>query len=219
MSDPTTVLAFDGSTVDGSWYTAVTDLARSTGWLNPVVSAYSALGVGVFVVLIAAGWWGARRADAATMTAALAVPVAAVVAYVLDAAIKVVVAEPRPCYAYPRDFLLESCPPVSDYAFPSNHSVVVAAMTAALFLVSRRLGVVGVVASVVMGFSRVYVGAHYPHDVAAGLLVGAVVGLGTAVLLRRVATPLVAALRTGRLRPLLLAPDAPVARTEAGGLA
>jgi len=105
-----------------------------------------------------------------------------VVAYGVNDVIKVVVAEPRPCYAYPRDFLLEHCPPVSDYAFPSNHSVVAAAMAAALFLISWRLGVLAVLATALMGFSRVYVGAHYPHDVIAGLLVGVLVGLPTAVL-------------------------------------
>jgi undecaprenyl-diphosphatase len=139
------------------------------------------------------------------MTVALAVPVAAVTAYLVDAALKVVVAEPRPCYALPRDVILEPCPPLSDYAFPSNHTVVVAAMTAALFVVSRRLGLLGLLASLAMGSSRVYVGAHYPHDVVAGFFVGAVVGLATALVLRRCATPLVTTLRRGRLRPLLLA--------------
>lgn len=125
--------------------------------------------------------------------------------------IKAVVAEPRPCYAYPRDFLLEHCPPVSDYAFPSNHSMVAAAMAAALFLISWRLGVLAVLATALIGFSRVYVGAHYPHDVIAGLLVGAVMGLFTTVALRRYATSLVEKLRDTRLRPLLSAPRPTVA--------
>jgi len=209
LSDPAVILAFDGSQIDGSWYTSVTNFARDTSWLNGIMDAYTSYGIALFVLFILAAWWIARRADTATMTAALAVPAAAVAAYVVNDIIKALVAEPRPCHAYPRDFLLAHCPPVSDYAFPSNHSVVTAAMAAALFLISWRLGVLAVLATALMGFSRVYVGAHYPHDVIAGLLVGVVMGLFTAVALRRYATPLVERLRETRLRPLLTAPAAP----------
>jgi len=209
LSDPAVILAFDGSQIDGSWYTSVTNFARDTSWLNGIMDAYTSYGIALFVLFILAAWWIARRADTATMTAALAVPAAAVAAYVVNDIIKALVAERRPCHAYPRDFLLAKCPPVSDYAFPSNHSVVTAAMAAALFLISWRLGVLAVLATAVMGFSRVYVGAHYPHDVIVGLLVGVVMGLFTAVALRRYATPLVERLRETRLRPLLTAPAAP----------
>ncbi len=39
-------------------------------------------------------------------------------------------------------------------------------------------------ASVVMGFARVYVGAHYPQDVLAGFALGAVVSIGGYALAR-----------------------------------
>lgn len=198
------ILALTGSEIDGSGYVRVTDLARETPWLHGLLSAYSSLGVALFAVLIAAGWWTARRADAEAMTVALAVPIAAVLAYVVDDGVKWMVSERRPCFAYPDAFLLEKCPSATDFSFPSNHTVVAAAMAAALFLVGTRLGIIATIAAVLMGFSRVYVGAHYPHDVVAGIAVGVVVGGATAVALRRYATPLVDNLSRSRLRPLFV---------------
>lgn len=192
--------ALSGSGIDGSWFLDVTDFARHTAWLNGLLLDYSSFGAAVFAVAV---WWIARGAGAARMTAALAVPAAA--AYLINDAIKLLVAERRPCFAYPDAFLLEKCPPATDYSFPSNHAVVAAAMTAALFLINRRLGVVAAVATVIMGFSRVYVGGHYPHDVAVAVVVGVVVGLATAKALGKYATPLVEKLSTGPLRRILTA--------------
>jgi membrane-associated phospholipid phosphatase len=69
------------------------------------------------------------------------------------------------------------------------------AAAAGLWLVSRRLGLIAVVAAVVMAFARVYIAAHYPWDVVAGLVLGALVALIGWALLR---VPLTAV--TGRLR-------------------
>jgi hypothetical protein len=52
-------------------------------------------------------------------------------------------------------------------------------------------------------WSRVSCIAHYPHDIAAAVVVGVVVGLATALALRRYATPQIEKLSTGRLRPVL----------------
>jgi len=197
------LLSLDASNIDGSWYVDMTRFARDTPWLNTPMTVYSSIGVGLFVVFMVIAWWIARRRDATAMTAALAVPVVAIIAYAVNDAIKLVFAEHRPCDRFPHAFLLEKCPSLDDYSFPSNHTVVVFAMAVALLLVSRTLGIWALVAAAVMGVSRVYVGAHYPHDVAAGIIVGVIVGYGAAVLLRRYATPLVAKLSTGPLRPLL----------------
>ncbi len=77
------------------------------------------------------------------------------------------------------------------------------AAAAGLWLVDRRLGVVATVAAVLMAGSRVYIAAHYPHDVVAGLVVGAAVTLLGWFALRRLLTRLVEALTGTALRPLL----------------
>ncbi|MFF4159331.1 phosphatase PAP2 family protein [Streptomyces sp. NPDC001678] len=198
-------LAFDGSTIDGGWYTDVTQLARhSARLLNDVMSAWSSYGLALFALLMLVVWWRARRADAATMARALAVPVVVVLVYGVDMVLKSVVREVRPCRSIPHSFTLESCPAPSDWAFPSNHTVIAFSAATALWLLDRKLGALAFLAAVAMGFSRIWVGAHYPHDVAAGALVGVLVALPLAAASER-AAPWVERARNGRLRPLLAA--------------
>ncbi|GLW58213.1 phosphatase PAP2 family protein [Kitasatospora phosalacinea] len=206
MTTPTpAVLALDGARIDGGLYTAVTDFAHRTPWLNTPMTAYTSYGIGLFALFMLAGWWLARRADHTVMAAALAIPIAAVLAYLLNDAVKSALTEPRPCRALPHDFILEACPPPNDWSLPSNHTTVAAATAAALLLVNRRLAALTALAALLMAASRVYVGAHYPHDVAAALITGSLTGLAATAAARRFAAPAVAHLRSGALRPILLA--------------
>ncbi|MGW5245069.1 phosphatase PAP2 family protein [Streptomyces sp. NPDC004129] len=208
----TAQLAFDGSGVDGSLFTSVTGFARDTKWLNTPMELWTNLGLGVFAVLMVMGWWNARRRGTQAMTVALAAPVAVVTAFAVAEVVKKIVAEARPCRSMPHAYLVDACPAPSDYAFPSGHSTVAAATVAALFLLDRRLSAVAAVFAVVEGFSRVYVGAHYPHDVLGSALLGLPVAYLTSLALRRWATPLVAALNHGALRPVLTAEPLTVAQ-------
>ncbi|MET8768072.1 phosphatase PAP2 family protein [Streptomyces sp. NPDC004658] len=199
------ILAFDGSSIDGSAYEDVIRLAHhSPGWLDDTVSAWSTYGSGVFAALAAVGWWRARRSGAvAAAVTALAVPLVVVVAYGVDATLKLAVREDRPCHSL-HVSTLEACPEPGDWSFPSNHAAIAAAAALALVFVSRRLGTVAVVAALAMAASRVWVGAHYPHDVLAGLAVGAVVALVAMPGARRQSETLARWLAAKRLGALLL---------------
>ncbi|WP_112470645.1 phosphatase PAP2 family protein [Streptomyces triticisoli] len=196
----------DGAAITGGLYTDVTEFARHTPWLNGPAETYSSLGMGVFVVFGLVAWWRARHQGNAVMAAVLATPFAVVIAYAVNSGLKNMFQEQRPCRALPNSFLIEACPPVDDYAFPSNHTTVAVAFAVALLVVSRWLGSVALLAAVAMGVSRVYVGAHYPHDVAVGALVGTVVTLLVILAVRLLAVSHVRRLRTGALAPLLTAP-------------
>ncbi|MGW0883505.1 phosphatase PAP2 family protein [Streptomyces sp. NPDC002671] len=197
------VLALTGSSVDGPLYRDVVGLAHhSPGWLDDLVAAWSAYGLAVFALLMVAGWWRARRAGADAAFAALAVPVVVVLAFAADSGLKLLVREDRPCrgLAYRT---LEACPARGDWSFPSNHAAIAFAAAVALYFVSRRLGVVAAVCAGAMAASRVWVGVHYPHDVAAGAAVGAAVALLAMTALHRLPKDLPGRLSATRLRPLL----------------
>jgi membrane-associated phospholipid phosphatase len=159
--------------VDIDLYRWFEGLAQDTPWLQPGVLVYTNLGLTLFAVLMVVAWRWARHQPGAVMASALWAPVAVLVAYGLSNVAKVVFREPRPCHALPRVLTVGPCDYVTDYSFPSNHAVVAASAAVALLIVHRRLGVVAVVLTVAIGLSRVYIGAHYPHDVLAGFVLGA----------------------------------------------
>jgi undecaprenyl-diphosphatase len=79
------------------------------------------------------------------------------------------------------------------------------AVAVGLLLVDRRLGLLATVLALLMAFARVYVGAHYPFDVIAGLLVGGAVTTIGWIVVRHPMRLLVDALCRTPLRPLLAA--------------
>lgn len=78
-----------------------------------------------------------------------------------------------------------ACPGPTDYSFPSDHATIAAALAAGLWLANRKVGAIAAVLALVEGFSRVYLGLHYPHDIAAGILLSMVVLFGGWPFVRR----------------------------------
>lgn len=193
--------------VDPSWFRHVNAFARATAWLHVPLRAYAQYGVVLFALLLLWGLWTARgTGDMGKVAAAIWAPVGTLLAVALNQPIVNGVHEARPYTTLPHVLVLVSRS--SDYAFPSDHAVMAGAVTAGMFLVSRRLGLLTLLAALLMAFARVYVGAHYPGDVLAGLLFGAVVALAGFLLVRWFLIPLVTALSRTRLRPLVTATPA-----------
>lgn len=86
--------------------------------------------------------------------------------------LKNIVARPRPYTLLNELEILIKAP--SDYSFPSGHtcSSVAAALTM-LKLSDKRIGIAACILAVLIAFSRMYIGVHYPSDVLAGAVIGA----------------------------------------------
>ena len=63
--------------------------------------------------------------------------------------------------------------PPQDWSFPSGHtSASLAAGVVMLRMLPRKIGIPGFILAVLISFSRLYVGVHYPTDVLAGAIIG-----------------------------------------------
>lgn len=198
---------------DAGDFLLINRFAVRTGWLHPLMTFYaSTLGIVLLVLLLLAGWWLARqRRDPQAMAVAVWAALGTLVSVGVNQPIVNAVAEKRPYASIPHVLLLVGRS--ADYGFPSDHATMAGAVAAGLCFVNRRLGVAAWVAAVLLAFSRVYVGAHYPHDVVAGLALGAAVIIVGQVVARPLLTPLIRRLAATPLRPLLAAP--PVTATAA----
>ncbi|WP_458407035.1 phosphatase PAP2 family protein [Anaerotignum sp.] len=77
----------------------------------------------------------------------------------------------RPYYVLGYDPII---PPVGDPSFPSGHTAASFAAATAIYAINRKWGIAAYIFAAVMGFSRLYLGVHFPTDVLGGAILGTV---------------------------------------------
>ncbi|MCM0678010.1 phosphatase PAP2 family protein [Micromonospora phytophila] len=190
------------------WYQDIVGFAADTPqpvrWFAGHFTEGAILLLGALLLVAAVSRLGGTARDRAY---ALVAPVTVVLAYGCSEWLKTVVDQDRPCRAATAELAIIAggCPPTGDWSFPSNHATIAGALAAATLLLSRRLGLVALPVAALAAFSRTFVGVHYPHDVVAGALLGALVAVLLTPLLAR---PVADLLRRRSRHPDRPAPDA-----------
>lgn len=89
--------------------------------------------------------------------------------------LKPLVGRVRPCNVLDNVHLLVNC--TRSFSFPSSHATNIFTGTILLSFVYPKLRIALIGIAVLVAYSRVYVGVHYPFDVVAGTILGVVCAL------------------------------------------
>ena len=155
---------------------------RLFGFLNQVPAALAAVltplshlflpaGI-VTVVVVTVGYVVARTHSVLPVAAAA---VAAGAAWALAHVAKAIADRPRPYDVVAVAVLRQQ--PAHGTSFPSSHTAVTVAVVIALVpFLPRVLAAVAIAYAILVGWSRVYLGVHYPLDVLGGAGIGIAVG-------------------------------------------
>jgi undecaprenyl-diphosphatase len=89
-------------------------------------------------------------------------------------------------YYRPRPFLVLQIQPLINHditgSFPSGHATAFFALALAIFYFNRKWGWRCLILALLIGLARIFVGVHWPLDI----LAGAIIGLGSAFLIRKI---------------------------------
>jgi len=139
--------------------------------LTPLSHLFLPLGI-VIVIVLATGFVVAWNRSIMPVAAAVA---AAAAAWALANLAKLIANRPRPYEVVAGAVLRQS--PAHGTSFPSSHTAVTVAVVIALVpFLPRALAGVAIAYAVLVGWSRVYLGVHYPLDILGGAGIGIAVG-------------------------------------------
>lgn len=93
------------------------------------------------------------------------------VGFVLVKTIGALIYEPRPYVTYNLTALSSFAP---NDSFPSDHITIMTILASAYSYYKSKYTVFFIVALIIIGFSRIYVGVHYPGDILGGIIFGLV---------------------------------------------
>ena len=172
--------------MDYRLYHRINEFAADHPWLGHAAATLESWAIPLFAVATVALWLFARpggdrkwklACGSALASAALALLANQVIAHIWT--------RTRPYVDHPdaRVFVARS----HDPSFPSDHASAAFAIAVAVFLFDRVVGAIFLAAATLVAAGRVVAGVHYPSDV----LAGALVGTAAALLVVRIARPLI----------------------------
>ncbi len=153
-----------------------------TPWLDTFFVVLTTKENWVLPLLIVAGIFGFRRRQEAFWIMVVLIMGVAMADQLSSGILKPWVERLRPCKTLEGFRLLIPCG--GRWSFPSSHAANAAAVATVLWWYAPRWCVGWAILAGLIGYSRIYVGVHYPFDVLGGWMVGGIAGIVTIYLAR-----------------------------------
>jgi undecaprenyl-diphosphatase len=161
--------------VDWRLYKAIYDVSLHHHWVGSVFNVIEKASIPAMVIGTLALWFFARPGgDRKWKLAAGSGLAAGALAVAIDQIIYAIHDRARPYEAHQISHPWTS---KTDPSFPSDHASASLAIAFAVLMFDPIAGAVFVVAAVLIAVGRVLIGAHYPGDIAASLVIAAVSAL------------------------------------------
>ena len=157
--------------MDASLFETINNLAGKVPWLDMlmILSAKYLPVIFAFALIILYLTFQANQQQVAVLAA-----ISTLTALGIAQSIAFLYPRPRPYLTHIAHLLIERS---NDPSFPSDHATFSFAIATILWRYNRKVGVILLGLAAFVGFSRVYVGAHYPMDVIGGAALGITVSL------------------------------------------
>jgi undecaprenyl-diphosphatase len=146
-------------------------------WIDFFMNRITHLGGATMTILITIAIW--LFSPERVSTVALQAFIALAISHIPVAMMKKLYPRVRPYIKLPDVILCKR--PLKDHSFPSGHTTAIFSVICPFVVAFNWLGIILIPLAALVGVSRMYLGLHYPSDVAAGCVIGCVTALFTVV--------------------------------------
>lgn len=139
--------------------------------MDTLMLLVNTVGGGVFILLLAAAivFFGGKR----NKVSGILIMAGFTVTYQVSHYLKELIARPRPFVALEG---VNTLIRVEDFSFPSTHAAISFMVAYILSIYFRKYSFIAYAVALLVSFSRIYEGVHYPADVLGGAVLGIVIG-------------------------------------------
>ncbi|TNP07248.1 undecaprenyl-diphosphatase [Bacillus pacificus] len=150
-------------------FRAINDLGKQNSFLNPAIVFLAEYMVYIFALIILAYWFtGSRKSRMMVIQAMVAFVIAEVIGKIAG----------KFHLNYQPFAVLPDVNKLVDHAvdnsFPSDHTILFFSICFSFWLVRKTTGWLWLILALCVAISRIWVGVHYPFDVAIGALIGCI---------------------------------------------